>query len=259
MIKLTKISCDIHSAPSLVLIPGGPGLSSLTLRSMNILSRSCNLFYVDFPGTNSNPYFKNNSFEALSEALAFEIKKLNSPVYVLGHSFGGFFAADIAAKIKLDGVICVSTPFSENSLVIAEKNYSAKRTVALIDAEKEWEKTQDDNSFAKWLSEYGELYFTKETGKYLLMNDKVSAKFFLSNRSDANEKESMLKLLKENEVSKLFIEGKQDKMLTETILREDASKGGFNFISVNNASHFVTFDQAESVACLIEDFMRQKF
>lgn len=258
MIKLTKVSSNNKDAPSLILIPGGPGLSSLTLRSMDILSRSFNLYYIDFPGVNNNPYIKDNSFDDLSNELKSEIEKINNPKFVLGHSYGGYFAADLSLKMKLDGIICVATPFSEKSLSAAGENYFSKRTKSLSLAEENWEKLQDDESFATWLSEYGELYFTKETGKYLLMNDKVSAKFFLSNRSDANEKESMLALLKENEASKLFIAGKQDEMLPEAILKEDAINGGFNFISVNNASHFVTFDQPESVVSLIENYMRQK-
>ena len=257
MIKLTKISCSTKDAPSLVIIPGGPGLSSLTLRSMDILRRSFNLIYVDFPGTNDNPYIEDNSFNVLSEVLASEIIKLNSPVYVLGHSFGGFFAADIAEKIKLDGVICISTPFSEKSLLIAEENYSSRKTTALLNAENEWEKSQDDNSFAKWLSEYGELYFTDDVGKELLLEDKVSAKFFLANRSEVIDMETMIEMLKKSETKKLFIAGQNDKMLPEDFLKKDALNGGFKFISIKNASHFVTFDQPELVARSIEDFMRQ--
>ena len=68
----------------------------------------------------------------------------------------------------------------------------------------------------------------------------------------------MLPLLKQDLTKKLFIAGKQDVMLPETVLSEDAASGGFNFISINNASHFVTFDQPESVAGLIEDFTRHK-
>lgn len=258
MIQLTKIKSNIENAPNLILIPGGPGLSSLTLRSMDILSRSFHLFYVDFPGTNDNPYSANKNFDELSNELAEEIQAIKGPRFVLGHSYGGFFAADLSLKIKLDGIICITTPFSEKSLLAASNNYSSKKTKNLTIAEEEWEKLQDDRSLAKWLSEYGELYFINPEGKDLLLKDKVSASFFLANRSDAIQKESMLPLLKQNETKKLFVAGKRDGMLPEVILKEDAIAGGFNFISVNNASHFVTFDQPESVAGLIEDFMRQK-
>jgi len=254
MIKLTEVSNGNTKAPTLVLIPGGPGLSSLTLRSMDILNRSFHLIYVDFPGVNGNPYIKDRSFDELSHALQKELQKINGPLYVLGHSYGGFFAADLSLQMKLDGIICVATPFSEKSLLSAGENFNANKLQSLIDAEVEWNERQDDKSFAKWTSEYGELYFTNPDGKYLLLNDKVSAKFFLANRSDARQKESMLSLLKENKIKKIFIAGEKDIMLPLEILREDASRGGFDFKSVNNASHFVTFDQAEIVAGQIENF-----
>jgi len=68
----------------------------------------------------------------------------------------------------------------------------------------------------------------------------------------------MLSTLKQDATKKLFIAGKQDKMLPESVLKKDADLGGFNFVSVNNASHFVTFDQPESVAGLIEDLCDKK-
>lgn len=256
MIQFTKIKSGIKNAPSLVLVPGGPGLSSNTLRSMDILRRSFNLYYVDFPGTNNNPYVGDKTFNELSNALRLELDKISGTKFVLGHSYGGFFAADLSLKIKIDGIICVATPFSEKSLVAASENYTVKISKALSAAENEWGQSQDDMSLAKWFSEYGELYFVNPKGKNLLLNDKSSARFFMANRSDASQKESMLPLLKLDLTKKLFIAGKQDVMLPETVLRDDAVSGGFNFISVNNASHFVTFDQPESVAGLIEDFMR---
>lgn len=258
MIKLTKVLSENKDAPTLVMIPGGPGLSSLTLRSMDILKRSFNLLYVDFPGTNDNPYIEDRTFDELSNALETELQKISGSKFVLGHSYGGFFASDLSLKLKLDGIICVATPFSEKSLTAASDNYTANCPQSLSDAETQWEQLQDDKSLSKWFSEYGELYFVKPEGKYLLLNDKVSARYFLANRSDAGQKESMLPLLKQNGTKKLFISGKQDVMLPEAILQKDAASGGFKYVTVNNASHFVTFDQPESVAGLIEDFMRQK-
>lgn len=257
MIKITKVLSIKKDAPTLVLIPGGPGLSSLTLRSMDILNREFNLFYADFPGVNGTPYSTDKSFEEIAEALKVEILKIDGPKFILGHSFGGFFAANLSLNMKVDGVICVSTPFSQKSLESAAENYTANMSQALSDAESEWEKQQDDKSLAKWFSEYGKLYFVRSEGKEMLLKDKVSSRFFLANRSDAANIEPMLSLLKKDSTNKLFIAGKQDVMLPEAILKMDADLGGFDFISINNASHFVTFDQPESVASLIEGFMRQ--
>jgi pimeloyl-ACP methyl ester carboxylesterase len=258
VIKLTKIEALKKDAPTLVLIPGGPGLSSSTLRSMDILSRACHLLYIDFPGVNGTPYIKDHSFDELSGMLETELQKISGARYVLGHSYGGFFAANLSLKIKLDGIICVATPFSEKSLSAASENYDTKKSSSLSQAESEWEKLQDDKSFAKWLAEYGELYFCKPEGKDLILNDLVSARFFLANRMDTIQKELMLPLLKESAIKKLFIAGKHDGLLPEAILKEDAVNGGFNFEGVDDASHFVTFDQADIVAELIEKFLRHK-
>ena len=258
MIKLTKVESIKKDAPALILIPGGPGLSSSTLRSMDILSRSFNLFYIDFPGVNGNPYDGDKSFDELSKALEAELLKVNGTKFVLGHSFGGFFAANLSLKMKIDGVICLATPFTKKSLDAAGENYTAKKSQALSEAEAEWEKLQDDKSLAKWFSEYGKLYFNRPEGKEILLKDKVSAKFFLTNQADAENIEPILSLLKQDKTKKIFIAGKQDEMLPEAILKNDAELGGFDFVSVNDASHFVSFDQPESVAGLIEDFMRQK-
>lgn len=256
MIKLTNVKAENNNViPTLVLISGGPGLSSLTLRSMDILSRSFNLLYVDFPGLNDNPYRGDLTFDELSQALQSELQRINGPMYILGHSYGGFFAADLSLKMNVDGIICVATPFSEKSILAASENYEANKTHDLQRAEQTWEELQDDKSFAVWVSEYGQLYFTKPEGKFIILNDKVSAKFYLANGPDVLQMESMIPLLKQNKTRKLFIAGKQDKMLPELVLREDAERSGFDiFESVNNASHFVTFDQAEVVARLVEKF-----
>ncbi|NOT78482.1 MAG: alpha/beta hydrolase [Bacteriovoracaceae bacterium] len=257
MIKLTNVESINRDAPALILIPGGPGLSSSTLRSMDILSRSFNLFYVDFPGVNGTPYEGDKSFDELCSALESELLKINGTKFVLGHSFGGFFAANLSLKMKVEGVICLATPFTEKSLEVASENYTANKSQELSRAEEEWEKLQDDKSLAKWFSEYGKLYFVRPEGKEILLKDKVSAKFFLANRADAANIEPMLSLLKRDKTKKIFIAGKQDEMLPEAILKNDAELGGFNFVSVKDASHFVSFDQPEFVAGLIEDFMRQ--
>jgi pimeloyl-ACP methyl ester carboxylesterase len=254
VIKLTRVNSEKKEAPVLVLIPGGPGLSSLTLRSMDILNRSFNLLYVDFPGVNDNPYGENKTFDELSDALQMELQQISGTKYVLGHSYGGFFAADILLKNKCDGIVCIATPFSQRSLAGASTNYFEHMTDNLREAEVEWEASQSDQNFAQWVSKYGELYFVKPEGRELVLNDKVSAKFFLNNQEDALNKELMLPLLKKIQAKKLFIAGAQDKLLPPLLLNEDAVNGGFKFLSVNNASHFVSFDQPEIVSGLIEDF-----
>lgn len=253
MIQITKIESATATAPNLILIPGGPGLSSLTLRSLDILARSFNLHYVDFPGTNGNPYLEDKGFNELTSELINKISEVDGKKFVLGHSYGGFFAAEILLKEKCDGIICISTPFSEEALLSANDNYEKYATPELKNAEELWGKEQSDLNFAKWLSEYGELYFVSSEGKNLILNDKVSAKFFNSNREEAASFELMLSKLSLISKMKLFITGEEDKLLNADFLEQDAKWGKFDFENIKNASHFVMFDQPEMVASYIEE------
>jgi pimeloyl-ACP methyl ester carboxylesterase len=90
-------------------------------------------------------------------------------------------------------------------------------------------------------------------GKELLLKDKTSASFFKDNRADASNMEALLESLNRIERPKVFICGKEDKLLPHEVLEKDAQLGKFEIFKVENASHFVTFDQPESVAWLIEN------
>lgn len=253
MIKLTKVSSLVTDAPKIFIIAGGPGLSSLTLRSLNLLKRHFELTYVDLQGTNNSEYQGKKSFVEVASALADVVQRESGVKFALGHSFGGFFAADLLLQKAVSGLVCLSTPFLKASLSSANDNYIANKTPALIEAEADWSQKQDDSSFAKWLSEYGVLYFTSPKGKELLLNDKVSASFFKDNRSDVLDKESMLDYLNKVKAKKIFICGRDDKLLPPNILKSDAQMGKFDFFEIENASHFVTVDQPEKVASLIEN------
>lgn len=258
MIKITSIPSKVTSDTHLILIPGGPGLSSLSIRGFDLLANKFNLHYVDFPGTNGNPYDKDRSFVELSEMLLNEVKRISGKVFVVGHSFGGFFASEISLWLNVDGLICVATPFSQHSLFGANQNYSKKITNELKAAENDFESSPTDKNFSKWLSLYGEMYFAphnSEKGKLLLLNDPSSAKGYLNNTGDSKKMEPMLKKLAELNMSKLFIAGKEDGLINISDLEKDASHGNFIFKAINNANHFVMFDQPEQVARVIENFI----
>ena len=116
MIKLTRVASEIANAPKIFILSGGPGLSSLVLRGLDILKRSFELIYVDLQGTNGSDYQGKKSFDELSSQIAEEIKKESGEKYILGHSFGGFFAADIFLHGYVDSLVCISTPFSRAAL-----------------------------------------------------------------------------------------------------------------------------------------------
>ncbi len=253
--KVTIVPCTAKAAASLVLIPGGPGLSSFTLRSLNILSRSFDLYYMDFPGTNGLPFDHKRSFETLSRMLFDEIEMISGPVISVGHSFGGFFAARAAIDLGLAGLVSLSAPFSAATLKCASENYTALETADLKTARGAWNQSPSKEAFSRWLSLYGELYFAPKnihSGRTLLENDPSSFEFFLANRSDTSQFEEVLWELSGWSGKKLFMGGMVDRMVNVDLLSSDAIKAKAVFQPIQDASHFLSFDQPEVVAKLIE-------
>ena len=259
MVKLNQLASLKANAPSLVLIPGGPGLSSLTLRSLALLNRTFNLQFVDLPGTNGTPYDKDRTFAELRADISAEVKKLDGGAFVLGHSFGGFFAAGVAVDSpNVLGLVCISTPFTRRSLALAGQNYSARQSPALAIAEREWREHPSDSSLAEWLSEYGDLYFSHSKlaeGQKMLKRDPVSHSLFLSLRNDAGRMEPLLDSLASWNGKKLFLAGEQDALLPTEALRAETTGSGFIFRIIPRAHHFVMFDQPDVVAGVVEDVM----
>ncbi len=258
MIKLTRIQSETQNAPKLFAIAGGPGLSSNTLRDLDLLKRSFELVYVDIQGTNGSAYTGKKTYLDIASSLADVVSKESGIKFALGHSFGGFLASELLIRGLVSGLVCISTPFTRGSLAAANDNYNLYKTVALTEAENEWSKNQDDSSFAKWLSEYGLLYFKSLRGREIILKDKVSSSFFKDNRSDVLDKEAMLSSLSLIGSTKLFISGKEDKLLPVSVLENDSQVGKFDFHQIENASHFVTIDQPLMVAKIIETKLLQR-
>jgi len=259
--KVTKVSCTSKPNASLVLIPGGPGLSSLTLRSLDVLSRSFDLYYIDFPGLNGVRFDHKRSFESLSRMLYDEIEAINGPVISVGHSFGGFFAARAAIDLGLAGLVSLSAPFSAAALKAGSANYTSHENPGLKAAKDAWNESPSKETFNRWLSLYGELYFAPKNvaaGGDLLKNEPSSFEFFLANRNDTNQFEKVLWELSGWTGKKLFMAGMVDQMLNVDLLFDDVLKAKAIFQPIPDASHFLSFDQPEVVAKLIEYYFATK-
>lgn len=256
MIKITKLISKAGRR-NLILIPGGPGLSSNTIRHLDLLLSDFNLHYVDFPGTNLIPYRSKKSFEELLFLLSEEVSKIEGECISLGHSYGGLFACSLALKKVVQGVVCLGVPMSPESLEIASANYFKADLPKLKLSADVWNKEKSDQNFVNWLSEYEHLYFSDEKikeGKELLKNDYACAQFFIDNRSDILNKISIFQSMKDWSGHKLFIAGKEDGLLSLERLRNDAAALGFDFKVVSKASHFMTVDQPMKVYQLINEY-----
>lgn len=259
MIKRTVIPCVSSSkAPNLILIPGGPGLSSHSISGFDILSRSFHLHYIDFPGANGQTYARDYSFQEISDSIHDYAMELRGKTLAVGHSYGGLFAVDVGVRANLAGVVCVATPFTNRVMDLAVKNYAELKSDRLQVAETNWEKHPSDETLAGWLSEYGILYFAKssvDTGRAMLSKDPASSKFFKANQPDTRRLGAeLLAKIAPTGIPRILIAGAEDRLLPGSQLEADVSPAGFQFSEVAGAGHFVMFDQSESVARLIEEF-----
>jgi pimeloyl-ACP methyl ester carboxylesterase len=246
--------------PVLVWIPGGPGMSSRILRSMDILSRSFDLAYMDLPGTGALPEPSAPTFTNVANVIASEIKAIGRPVVLCGHSYGALFAADIAARHKLnvEGWIGLGVPLSPEAYAAATEQYYEHITPELEAAVAHWDECPSRESLAALFASYGLLYFspaTVERGGKALAEDPVSWTLFRDLLPVLTEKPrqiNFVELVRTLSIPKYMIGGRLDMMLPPDVLRLDAQRSCCSFTEISGAGHFVTFDQPEAVAAQIE-------
>jgi pimeloyl-ACP methyl ester carboxylesterase len=256
--KVTTINSDQKNNIHLIIIPGGPGLSSKTLSDLEILRDRYQLHFLDIQGTGEDQYEEKKSFQELCSSVIEFAKTCKGKIYLLGHSFGGLMAMEAANNFPVDGVICLAVPMSKEVFESVSKNYSNKKNDELKKSQVEWNQNPSNETFAKWLSQYGDLYFENDSNgdkSKMLLNDQVSFQFFLDNRGDSALCENITKNFKKNSTKKLFLAGKNDGILPLVLQERDAISFGFNFKSIKNANHFLTVDQPKITATEIKNFI----
>jgi pimeloyl-ACP methyl ester carboxylesterase len=259
--KFTRVAGPV-GAPTIYLIPGGPGLSSNTLRSLDLLCRSFSLAYIDYQGTNGARLDASRDVYEIADEIAKVISADGNDAIVLGHSFGGLLAGLVAIRHRsLRGVIFVSTPFSERAFEEVRHHYILSE-VSGSKAETDWSNRPSLGTFKAWVADYGSLYFRSanaERGRSMILDDPASSELFqLYGGVTKTLGKELLKLLPKVTFKKFFI-GDRWGLLPGPHQEADAKRIGADFYLVEDASHFVMFDQPESVAQLIEaKFATQK-
>ena len=251
------IKSDKLNAPTIALIPGGPGLSSATLQSLTILSSSFNLVFVDPPGTGASTV--DSPALSYSESLAEignAIEKYGDLI-LLGHSFGGIQATDLIVSqlVRASALVCISTPFSEGVWNLIEQQYSRLKPEKLKAAELAFESDQTDLNFKRWLASYGPLYFTeksKDIGPSLLLQDDASASVFAEVGKEPVQHQNLLNEIKDFSMPKLMIHGSSDWLVPEPAIRRDSEAGGFQFHVIENGGHFLNLDAPEKIKSVLE-------
>ncbi|RYZ91671.1 MAG: alpha/beta hydrolase [Proteobacteria bacterium] len=124
-----------------------------------------------------------------------------------------------------------------------------------------FEREPNNNNFRNWIANYGVLYFASINvgrGKEMLMNCKTNLKAFDDCGAEASQKENVLLDLKSLSIPKLFIAGAADQLVTVESARSEAEAGGFDFVGIENAGHFMMFDEPLKTADVIKKFLNAK-
>jgi len=253
MLKATSMG----QGTNIVIFPGGPGLSSNSIKAFDDLSTNFRIIYLDYCGTNDSPNVR-LTFGELVQEISNYVQKLEGDTILLGHSYGGVLASQIAVFTDCAGLVCLGTPFTARSLNVASNNYVTNSDDALKSSLNKWSLVKSKENFNDWLAEYKDLYFIKENiefGKQLLRNDKSSFEFYNSNQNDILENSSVLANVLNWKKPKLFLAGEKDLLLTPEILEQDAEEGGFAFSVIPNAGHFLMWDNYSEVSQKINSFI----
>jgi len=251
------IATSIGQGFNLIILPGGPGLSSNTIKAFDDFSTNFRVTYLDYCGTNNSPNTK-LTFNDLVQEISSFVQKLEGKTILMGHSYGGVLASQVAVTSNCDGLICLGTPFTSRSLKLASNNFANHNDEELKIAANKWSEVKSKETFNGWLAEYKELWFVKkniEFGKNLLKHDQSSFNFFLSNRNDILENSTVITNLSNWKKPKLFLAGEKDLLLPPDILEQDANEGGFSYSVISNASHFLMWDNYSEVSEKINSFI----
>ena len=248
-----------NKRPLVCFIPGGPGLSASSLRSMDVLSRTFDLVYIDPPGTGGSAA-EDPTFGGVVASIRDSLRTFGRPILLCGHSFGGLYSVILACDPQLDvvGLTLIATPLTQTAYKAATTGYNRGRSEALKNAEERYDQAKTDENYAEMLAAYGPMYFSAKNvseGSEVLKKDQVSAKSFeniLPVLSRNSENIDFVSRVKSLVFPKLFIAGGDEIIFTPTSLADNAMNADCRFEVVHQASHFVTFDQPEAVAGLIE-------
>jgi pimeloyl-ACP methyl ester carboxylesterase len=241
--------------PLLVVLPGGAGLTCDTLSDIRTEFAGDDLLCID-PPTQSKEW----SYGALLKYAVSRLPKERKLV-LLGHSFGGVQAANIAVTTaNVVGLICIAAPFSRAAFESIGKEFANKMTVEIDRTGKEFDERPSDESLKAWFASYGTLYFHSdraEAGAKMLLSTSVNHKAFLGSRDEVANKEHLLAEVRNATFAKVFLLGENDELLVRATARAEAERGGFIVHEISRAAHFMAFDNPKETNLIIKDFLDQ--
>jgi len=261
--KITVLSGEKPNKknPVIVLIPGGPGLSSRTWGDISYLRKTHDVVLVDPPGTNGLAEEKKYSFAEVVTAIEIGLGKLSSRLALVGHSFGGFYAISLAARgqLSLSHLVIVSCPLSVNSH--SSVNQQALELPGIAAAIQTFQADPSNANLSAWLQVLAPLYFPPErleAGKKMLREDKLSAIAFLQIYTEVFSSEHAGTLLEQfsfQKIPKFMIAGALDKLLLPQMMTKDAEETGCKLGFISGAGHFPNFDNPKDFAARLVPFI----
>jgi proline iminopeptidase len=155
----------IKKLPIVVVLPGGPGLSSGTVDAFSALNQDFDVCLMDSPGTGHTQALEHPTYDGVLADLEKAIVDTGREVILVGHSFGGIEAVELAVrgKFAVKRLVLLSTPLSKQSVDYQEAALTKFRenNPALVEADKKLQANPKDlAAFKEVLGLSGPLFFS---------------------------------------------------------------------------------------------------
>jgi pimeloyl-ACP methyl ester carboxylesterase len=210
----------------------GLGFDERIFYELNIENAQLN--YLEWPEPG-----KNESFENYTKRIASQISTSDTPIVLVGHSFGGIVVQEIAKSVDAAKVIIISSIKSKEEMPITLK------FLKMVPLYKFFNKKVILLSFPIWAVAFG---YNSKKGRKLF-------KQMIGACSDNYFKWSMHQIVNYSGDNKLLnlthIHGTRDKTFPISLIRDP--------IIIQDGSHFMVFSKAEEVSNVINDELKKLF
>lgn len=268
---------EANPSPTLVAIPGGPGLSAKTLlRGIGDFSEHIRTLLVNPPGTGSGvaqPDFSrianshDDVYQAVNASICAAVCERVAPherIFLLGHSYGGVHAIDCAISMATSravvGLILVASPFTRCLFQILEQQIEESGSPELLRRRAEYFNSPCVSSYRHLCAAYGPLLqgHSVETGQLIssmLSTDECCGGAFAGYAKSFPR--SPVSLTPQSlGFPTLAVLGELDRLVPLSAAVEECNRAGVETISViPKAGHFPFVDAPEQFAATLVAWM----
>lgn len=210
----------------------GLGFDERIFYNLNIINTDVNYLKWLEPETDE-------SFKNYVKRIASQIKKIDQPLILLGHSFGGIVVQEIAKDIKCTKVIIIS------SVKSIEEMPATFKFLKIIPLYKYFNRKVILGTFPIWARAFG---YNSKKGRRLFNQ-------MISECSDNYLRWSMHQIVnyngKNNLLNLVHIHGSRDKTFPIKLVK--------NPIKIEDGSHFMVFSRADEVSGVINKELEELF